>query len=176
MAGKQYTITLEMADGKKQSVNFEVPQGEPGPPGEKGDPFTYKDFTAEQLEELKGAPGRTPVSGVDYYTPKEKQELIAAILKAVQVSGGSSVIGEVTLLANKWVGSNNLYSQVVAIEGVTENSQVDLTPSVEQLVVFYEKDLTFVTENEGGVVTVYAIGQKPTNDYTIQATITEVIV
>ena len=176
MAGKQYTITLEMADGKKQSVNFEVPPGEPGPPGEKGDPFTYKDFTAEQLEELKGAPGRTPVSGVDYYTPTEKQELIAAILKAVHVSGGSSVIGEVTLLANKWVGSNNLYSQVVSIEGITENSQVDLTPDVEQLVVFYEKDLTFVTENEGGVVTVYAIGQKPTNDYTIQATITEVIV
>ena len=49
-----------------------------------------------------------------------------------------------------------------------------MTPSVEQLVIFYEKDLTFVTENEGGVVTVYAIGQKPTNDYTIQVTITEV--
>ena len=62
----------------------------------------------------------------------------------------------------------------MTISGVTENSQVDLTPSVEQLVVFYEKDLTFVTENEDGVVTVYAIGQKPTNDYTVQVTITEV--
>lgn len=85
-------------------------------------------------------------------------------------------IGEVALGASAWVGSGNLYSQVVAIEGVTERSQVDLTPSVEQLAVFYEKDLTFVTENEDGVVTVYAIGQKPTNDYTIQVTITEVIV
>lgn len=83
-------------------------------------------------------------------------------------------IGVVELLSSKWVGSGNLYSQVVTIDGVTENSQVDLTPSVEQLVIFYEKDLTFVTENEGGVVTVYAIGQKPTNDYTIQVTITEV--
>ena len=60
------------------------------------------------------------------------------------------------------------------IEGVTENSQVDLTPDVQQLAIFYNKDLTFVTENEEGVVTVYAIGQKPTNDYTIQVTITEV--
>lgn len=85
-------------------------------------------------------------------------------------------IGEVTLLASAWNGSNSLYSQVVEVEGVTEHSQVDLTPSVEQLAVFYEKDLTFVTENEGGVVTVYAIGQKPTNDYTIQVTITEVSV
>lgn len=85
-------------------------------------------------------------------------------------------VSEVTLLSAKWVGSENLYSQVVQIDGITENSQVDLTPSVEQLVVFYEKDLTFVTENEGGVVTVYAIGQKPENDYTIQVTITEVFV
>lgn len=86
----------------------------------------------------------------------------------------SAVIGEVTLLASEWVSEGNLHSQIVSLSDVTENSQVDLTPSVEQLVVFYEKDLTFVTENDDGVVTVYAIGQKPTNDYTIQVTITEV--
>ena len=85
-------------------------------------------------------------------------------------------IGEVTLLASNWSGSANLYSQVVEVTGVTENSQVDLTPSVEQLAVFYEKDLAFVTENEDGVVTVYAIGQKPENDYTMQVTIKEVSV
>ena len=90
-------------------------------------------------------------------------------------SAGSAVrVSSVTLKAASWKGSANLYSQVVTIAGVTENSQVDLTPSVEQLAIFYEKDLTFVTENEDGVVTVYAIGQKPTNDYTIQVTITEV--
>lgn len=83
-------------------------------------------------------------------------------------------IGWVTLLADAWIGEDNLYHQVVEIEGATENSQVDLTPDVQQLMVFYEKDLSFVTENENGVVTVYAIGQKPTNDYTIQVTITEV--
>ena len=92
-------------------------------------------------------------------------------------SGGSVPrIGEVTLAASSWVGEGNLHSQVVNIDGVTENSQVDLTPSIEQLVVFYEKDLAFLTENEGGVVTVYAIGQKPTSDYTVQVTVTEVIV
>lgn len=83
-------------------------------------------------------------------------------------------IGWVTLLASAWEGANNLYHQVVNIDGVTENSQVDLTPDVQQLAIFYEKDLSFVTENENGIVTVYAIGQKPENDYTIQVTITEV--
>lgn len=83
-------------------------------------------------------------------------------------------IANVKILADKWVGDGSPYSQVVSIEGITPNSQVDLTPSAEQLAIFYNKDLAFVTENENGVVTVYAIGQKPTNDYTIQATLTEV--
>jgi hypothetical protein len=92
-------------------------------------------------------------------------------------SGGSAAtIGTVNLTAANWTGSGNLYSQVVTIAGaaVTENSQVDLTPSVEQLAVFYDKSLALVAENDGGVVTVYAIGQRPENDYTIQVTITEV--
>lgn len=85
-------------------------------------------------------------------------------------------VANVNLLADNWVGEQSPYSQVVEINGITPYSQVDLTPNVDQLVIFYEKDLTFVTENEDGVVTVFAIGQKPTNDYTIQVTITEVSV
>jgi hypothetical protein len=98
--------------------------------------------------------------------------------KKIQILGSfnksQARIAYVDLLAANWVGDKNPYSQIVKVDGVTENSQVDLTPSVEQLVVFYEKDLGFVTENEDGVVTVYAIGQKPENDYTMQVTITEV--
>ena len=86
----------------------------------------------------------------------------------------SARVAEVSLLANEWVGDASPYSQTIEIDGITEYSQVDLTPSIEQLVIFYDKDLAFVTENDDGVVTVYAIGQKPTNDYIIQATITEV--
>lgn len=94
----------------------------------------------------------------------------------IPVNGSAPKIGYVVLPASAWTGSGNRWSQVVAINSVTKRSQVDLTPSVEQLLIFYEKDLTFVTENNDGVVTVYAIGQKPTNDYTIQVTITEVLV
>jgi hypothetical protein len=93
---------------------------------------------------------------------------------AVEKLTNAPKISEVTLLASAWQGSGNLHYQLVNIEGTTENSQVDLTPSVEQLLIFYEKDIAFVTENENGIITVYAIGQKPANDYTIQVTITEV--
>lgn len=99
--------------------------------------------------------------------------------KKIQILGtlnptNTARIADITLLSSNWVGDSSPYSQVVHIEGITEYSQVDLTPSIEQLVIFYEKDLGFVTENEDGVVTVYAIGQKPENDYIIQVTITEV--
>lgn len=104
-----------------------------------------------------------------------KLTIVTDYLANNPLAGGSSAtIGTVYLPAANWAGSGNLYSQVVTIAGVTENSQVDLTPSMEQLAVFYDKSLALVAENEGGVVTVYAIGQRPENDYTIQVTITEV--
>lgn len=95
------------------------------------------------------------------------EELLNTLSPAVRFSS-------IKLLASKWNGSGSLYSQVVSIAGITENSQVNLVPTVEQLSIFYDKDVTFVTENDGGVVTVYVIGQKPQNDYTIPANIVEV--
>lgn len=90
-------------------------------------------------------------------------------------SVGSAVrVGTVTLFAANWIGTESPYHQTVYLPNVTENSMVDLEPSVEQLAIFHDKDLAFVTENEDGVVTVYSIGDKPTNDYTIQVSITEV--
>lgn len=111
---------------------------------------------------------------IKLYAEKDKQKLAADIIDQLRDNVTPARIGVVTLVASAWEGKDNLYSQVVNIDGVTENSQVDLTPNIEQLVIFYDKDISFVTENDGGVVTIYAVGQKPTNDYTIQVTITEV--
>jgi hypothetical protein len=83
-------------------------------------------------------------------------------------------LSSVTIRASAWVGSDSLYSQVVSIDGVTEYSKIDLLPSVEQLAIFHNKDVAFVTENDNGKVTVYAIGDKPLLDYTMQVQITEV--
>ena len=83
-------------------------------------------------------------------------------------------VSTVTLLASECTGDMSPYSQIVEIEGVTEYSQVDLKPDMEQLDIFYDKDISFVTENEDGIVTVYLIGKKPDNDYAMQVSITEV--
>jgi hypothetical protein len=83
-------------------------------------------------------------------------------------------ISSVTLLASEWQGETSPYYQNVEISGTTENSKINLNPTVEQLNIFYNKDITFVAGNNKGVITVYCIGQKPMNDYTMQASITEV--
>ena len=107
-------------------------------------------------------------------TVRISEEDIVKIANTVAKVFAGAKISYVSLPANNWQGLTSPYYQVVKIAGVTTNSQVDLTPDAEQLEIFHQKDLAFVTENEDGVVTVYAIGQKPENDYTIQVTITEV--
>ena len=121
-------------------------------------------------EAVRLAEDAKPKKGIDYFTPEEIQEIVRTVLEQSK----TSKIGYVTLFADKWIGDNSPFSQVVEVEGATENSQVDPTLSAEQVEIFFEKNIAFVTENKGGVVTVYAIGQKPANDYTIQVTITEV--
>jgi hypothetical protein len=104
------------------------------------------------------------------------EAIVKKYLDQTTITAVPAKIGYVTLMATDWVGEASPYSQVVNVDGATNRSQVDLTPSVEQLSVFYNKNLAFVTENDNGVITVYAVGQKPENDYTIQVTITEVAV
>lgn len=90
-------------------------------------------------------------------------------------SGTTVKLAEITLLAADWKGAVSPYSQVAAVEGVSVNSIVDLQLSVEQVGTFYEKGIALSAENDGGVITVHAIGSKPTEDCTIQATIMEVV-
>ena len=83
----------------------------------------------------------------------------------------------VTIYADKWEqASDKRWYQVVEVQNavITSRSKVDLQLSSEQLEIFRKKDLAFVAENEDGVVSVYCVGQVPTNDYTIQATVMEV--
>lgn len=91
-------------------------------------------------------------------------------------SGGTAAkLTEIVLLADAWKGGESPYSQVVVVDGVSVNSMVNLHLSAEQLELFHDKDIAFVAENDGGVVTVYAIGDRPTLDHTIQVTLMEVI-
>lgn len=67
----------------KESGEFDGPPGEAGP---KGDPFTYEDFTPEQLEALtgpEGPAGKTPERGVDYWTEADKAEIVEEVCEEI---------------------------------------------------------------------------------------------
>lgn len=103
---------------------------------------------------------------------------IAIMQSFVNILGGASNWTSETVVDANGNTIGTRYGQAVTVENanITPNSKVDLQLSSEQMVIFYEKDLAFVAENEDGEVTVYCIGQIPENNYRIQATVTEVAV
>ena len=134
------------------------------------------EYALNNIEMLKGKDGVDGKDGKDGINGKDGtsvpqgkiEEIVANLLMQV------NKISSVTLFADRWVGATSPYLQRVTISGTTKNSKIDLNPTIEQLNVFHNKDIAFVVENNSGAITVYCIGQKPTSDYTIQATITEV--
>lgn len=75
-----------------------------------------------------------------------------------------------------WKGAASPFSQEVALEGISVRSKVDLLPSPEQLEAFRAQELALTTENRDGVLTVFAIGDRPRSDLSLQAAVSEVIV
>jgi hypothetical protein len=90
----------------------------------------------------------------------------------------------ITIYPDKWEQTRdddgnlieNRYYQYVTVDNavITPNSKIDLQPKPEDLVIFHEKDITFTAVNSGGNVRVCVIGQMPTQEYTMQVTVTEV--
>lgn len=76
-----------------------------------------------------------------------------------------------------WTGSVSPFTQVITIQGatITANTQVDLQPDADTLGLLMDSNTSALyIENDEGVLTAYAIGEKPTSSLTIQATIQEV--
>jgi hypothetical protein len=83
-------------------------------------------------------------------------------------------VATITLAANKWSGSAEPYSQQVTIATATTASKIDLQPTAQQIVSLQNAEISLMIENNGGVFTCYALGNKPTIDYTMQVLIQEV--
>lgn len=81
----------------------------------------------------------------------------------------------VTIPAANWVGDSNPWSQVVTVNGATANSKLDLQPTALQIVALQRDEIVLMLQNDSGVVTAWAVGNKPTEDYTMQVLITEVV-
>ena len=154
----------------------------------KGEIIVYTD-----LRKIKIGDGVTKVGSLEFVNSKDAETLTGASLSTILNSSDVEIptskavldalekyiddmfgMSELSLRASDWTGTESPYSQVVEVIGVTANSKVDLNPTGEQLNSLATNRTILNTANDNGTVTVYAIGNKPTEDYTMQATITEV--
>jgi hypothetical protein len=81
----------------------------------------------------------------------------------------------ISLLATSWIDDGQLCYQDIALNCVTDKSMVNLQPTPEQLITWQDNGLTFTTYSSNGSVRVFAIGDLPTEDYTVQATVHEMV-
>jgi hypothetical protein len=126
------------------------------------------------IPRLKIGDGETPFSALPYISI-DSFILSKSVPKTITIELPASAW--IATIGDDGIVIENSWCQTV-LQGntdITPNSKVDLQPNTSQLTLFHEKDLAFVAENEDGIVTVFCVGQKPRNDYEIQATITEVV-
>lgn len=89
--------------------------------GEKGDPFTYDDFTPEQLASLKGEKGNdgyTPVKGKDYFDGKDG------------INGKDGSDGYTPVKGKDYFDGNDGYTPVKGKDYNTPEDKAELVQSV----------------------------------------------
>ena len=91
--------------------------------------------------------------------------------------GGTGKMTEIVLPVSGWQrqnSSNPWQQDDVSVNGISGNSIIELIPSTDIINKLHHTAITAV--NDEGVVTVYAYGDKPTEDLTVYAVLTEVTV
>ena len=142
-----------------------------------GLPFRVVYDGSQWIVEGHGKPAGPDVYGT---VPKatadaDGNDIVNTYATKVELQSYLSKSTTISLPAASWTGSSQPYSQVVTINGVTVNSKVDLQPTAVQIVELQNAHIMLMTENDAGTITVYALGEKPTSDYTMQVLITETL-
>lgn len=137
----------------------------------------YTDFDGVVKRKQTNAQEAEKLIGYDIATIIEDNESAIPTSSAVfsAIEAASSRISTIILNANQWSEKSNYWSQIVTVNSVTDKSKIDLQPTAVQIIDLQDSEIALTAENDNGIVTVYAIGNKPTVNYTMQVTLTEVV-
>lgn len=114
----------------------------------------------------------TVPDGAKYFRLSKHTTDVVTVIPEVYIKKPKATT--ISLPTDGWTGSNLLYQQTVSVPIVKENSQVELRPSPAQLQELLTLEISLTAANESGSVIVFAIGGKPTSDYTMQIIVSEV--
>ena len=110
----------------------------------------------------------------DQLYPATKIKNVNGLDTALQKKADITKKASITLSTN-WTGNASPYTQAVTISGTTANSKVDLQPNATAITQMADDGtVALFIANDNGTLTATAVGEKPTVELTIQATITEV--
>lgn len=82
----------------------------------------------------------------------------------------------VVLQSSLWSNSGSPYTQTLDVEHVTANSCVNICPSYTNISAAINEKYTLAVVNNNGIVTFYAIGNKPVSNISLQVQVAEVYV
>jgi hypothetical protein len=132
---------------------------------------------AQNYADLAIEDAKHDAATMDAVVLAESQAYTDAQIAAITVSvarASQPILTTITIPAANWSGDANPWSQVITVDGATANSKLDLQPTALQVVALQDAGITLMVQNDDGVITAWAIGNKPTEDYTMKALITEV--
>ena len=149
-----------------------------------GKDLSTNDYTTEEKNKVASIPNDLIILNGDLYLAHDGEILknsAVALPSGGDGSSSSSVSNLSTIIhipASDWfeVTTNALYSQYVTINEVTENTKVWLNPTTAQIASLQSSETILTIENDSGTVKVWAIGGKPTTDFDMQVTLTEVAI
>lgn len=110
----------------------------------------------------------------DQLYPATKIENVDGLDTALQKKANTTKKASITL-STDWTGTESPYTQLVTIPNTNTNSKVDLQPDASVIAQMVDDGtVAMYIANNNGTLTAYAVGEKPTVELTIQATIAEV--
>ena len=115
------------------------------------------------------------ISGNDKITPSDIGAYTKTETDTLLQKKASTIKKTTVTLSTSWSGSSSPYTQTVTISGITANSKVDLQPDAAVIQQMVDDEVVAINiVNNNGALTAYAVGEKPTAQMVVQATITEV--
>lgn len=123
-----------------------------------------------------------------FYGHSSQSKAMYAEIEVINTGGTGDVVGWITRptaytatpkkqtvsVSATWTGSASPYTQTVSVTGVGSRSKVDIQLTATQIEALQAAGTTALTvENNNGTLTLYALGEHPTEAMTLQCTVQE---